>query len=375
MSNSLDQKSFPFISPIKPNSKHLNEPLYKTPIKANSFCIDKHPKHQTIPYSLSTTEQSSFISGMHNHNKHNNSLLSSPYKHLTSIRYKMYSKLQSLEEKEKQNASLSNEQSKSQKQLMNKFIESRRNVSLIKPPYEDSNKCLNENKKNVDFRKNLIRDYTGENRFANFEQKINRAKEYYYKQVDLIQRSQKTKQKELNKIIEELEARKVNNLITNISLIKETFREDINNKHKKPIDYNKLENIAMNSLKMYFNKKMKLKKDIAKQITNEIQNMDAKPYEKLFNKRGVPLKQGQMFNECNLERKIKLHNITHSRFDPYNDDLCEKNPEMLKHNMSSINLGIAKYIKGHCPRNVKKTFKNATLGKYAGLNGVYFSMS
>ena len=262
MSNSLDQKSFPFISPIKSNPKILNEHLYKTPIKANSFSIDKHPKHQTIPCTLSTTEQSSFLSGMHNHNKHNNSLLSSPYKHLTSIRYKMYSKLQSLEEKEKQKASLSNEQSKSQKQLMNKFIESRRNVSLIKTPYDDSNKCSHENKKNVDFRKNLIRDYTGENKFVNFEQKINRAKEYYYKQVDLIQKSQKTKQKELNKIIEELEARKVNNLITNISLIKETFREDIN-KHKKPIDYNKLESIAMNSLKMYFNKKMKLKKDTA----------------------------------------------------------------------------------------------------------------
>ena len=375
MSNLSEQKSFPFISPIKSNPKIPNESLFKTPIKANSFSIDnKHHKHQTIPYTLSTTEQSSFLSGMHN--KHNNSLLSSPYKHLTSIRYKMYSKLQTLEEKEKQQASLSSEQNKSQKQLVNKFIESRRNVSLIKPPFDDSHRCSSEKKlsKKVDFRKNLIRDYTGESKFVNFEQKINRAKEYYYKQVELIQKSQKTKQKEINKIIEELEARKVNNIITNISLIKETFREDIN-KYKKPIDYNKLENIAMNALKMYFNKKMKLKKDIAKQITNEIQNMDAKPYEKLFNKKGIPLKQGQVFNEINLERKIKLHNINHSMFDPHNDDLCEKNPKKLKHNMSSINLGITKYLKGHCPRNVKKTFKNATLGKFAGLNGVYFSMS
>ena len=289
----------------------------------------------------------------------------------------MYSKLQALEEKEKHDASLSSEQNKSQKQLVNKFIASRRNVSLIKPPFDNSSKCSNEKKvpKKADFRKNLIRDYTGEGKFVNFEQKISRAKEYYYKQVELIHKNQKAKQKEINRIMEELDARKVNSLITNISLIKETFRESIN-KCKKPIDYEKLETIAMNALKTHFNKKMKLKKEFAKQVIHEIQNMDAKPYERLFNKRGVPLKQrGQVFNESNLERKIKLHNITHSLFDPHNDDLCEKNPQTLKHNMSSINLGITKYLRGHCPRNVKKTFKNATLGKFAGLNGVYFSMS
>ena len=120
---------------------------------------------------------------------------------------------------------------------------------------------------------------------------------------------------------------------------------------------------------------MKLKKKYAMKITEEIKNMKCKPYEKLFDRRGKPLQKGLIFNGNNLERKIKLYNITHSLNKVDDDDYSERNVEKLKNNMIVINSINVKHLKGYRPPYIKHNFKTTTIGKYTGLNGVYFSMS
>lgn len=361
------QKSFPILSPSKSTSS-LPIDISKTLDKSNNSSKDKCIKLQIFPYTISTTDQSSFRSCRHS--KPTNPGFTSPHKKIKSLRNRMNSMLNTLNRK-----NISQEQYLIQKKLVNKYFESSRNVNLIKNLSYSNKYSSNKTSKDTKFRINLIRDFTGENKFVNYELKINRAKEYYQKQIDLIHKNRTAKQKELNKIIEELDARKGNKLFSKITCIKDKANVKHHNNDINQLDFDQLEHISEHSLKAHYNNKLKQKKQIAKQITEEIQNIDAKPYEKLFNKKGKPLERGQIFNENNLKRKIKLHNITYYFHDKERDELCVKSPETLKSNMLFINAITARHLKGHCPPYVKQTFKNQTIGKYTGLNGVYFSMS
>ena len=277
------KKHHSLVSLHKNCPKLLNDTLIKTPLTSNVSTLEMYKKQHTLPYTISTTEQSSFCSGL---NSKQSSTLSTSYRRLPLLRNKIYSVLNTLEEKH-----LTKQHSQSQRHLVNKFLENRRNVSLIQTPfYNNKYQVKKDISENADYRKNLIRDYTGESKFANINQKIDRAKEYYYKQIDLIQKSKSAKQKEMSKILEELESRKVNNLLTNISTIKEKIKND-KHKKKKPIDSIKLEKIAVKSLNKHFNNKIKFKKKLAKSISEEIKYMDAKPYEELFDQHGFPLKK------------------------------------------------------------------------------------
>ena len=283
MISSTRQKSFPVLSPSKSNSS-LPIDISKTLDKSNCSSKDKCIKCQIFPYTISTTDQSSFRSGRHS--KHINPGFASPYKKINSLKTRMNSMLNTLNRK-----NLSQEQYLIQKKLVNKYFENSRNVNLIKTPSYSNKYSTNKTSKDTKFRINLIRDFTGENKFVNYELKINRAKEYYQKQIDLIHKSKTAKQRELNKIIEELDARKGNELFSQITSLKDNTNVKHHNNNINQIDFDQLENVSENSLKAHYNNKINQKKQIAKQITEEIQNIDAKPYEKLVSKKGKPLER------------------------------------------------------------------------------------
>lgn len=362
MSDNIEVKCIPHLNSSKSCPKIPFDSMFNNATKMPSSSTSRKSQKKIRPYTISTTDQSSFLSARFSKQI---SRVVSPHKKIFSLKHRMNKLINTLD---KQN--LSPEHYQSHKHLVNKFIANSRNVKLVKK-ISFNNKFFGTDTPTLsDFRMNLIRDYTGENKYVNIEQKINRSKSYYQRQIEFSLKNKTAKQKELNKIIAELEIRKQNNLFSTITTYKMTPKT--NNTNTKEIDH---ETISANSLQTHYNNKMKRKKIYAMKITEEIKHMTCKPYEKLFDKRGKPLQKGLIFNENNLERKIKLYNIIHSLNKVDDDDYSEKNVEKLKNNMILINSINSKHLKGYRPPYIKDSFKTSTIGKYTGLNGVYFSMS
>ena len=113
------QQSFPVLSPSKSNSS-LPIDISKTLDKSNYSSKDKCIKYQIFPYTISTTDQSSFRSVRHS--KPTNPGFTSPIKKINSLKTRMNSLLNTLNRK-----NISQEQYLIQKQLVNKYFENSRN--------------------------------------------------------------------------------------------------------------------------------------------------------------------------------------------------------------------------------------------------------
>ena len=210
MSDDKDIRCISYLTPSKSCSKIPFDSIFNTATKIPSSSTSRHSQKKIRPYSISTTDQSSFLSARFSKNI---SRIVSPHKKIVSLKHRMNKLMNTLDKQQSPR-----QHYQSHKHLVNKFIESSRNVKLVRK-ISFNNKYLGTNTPTLsDFRMNLIRDFTGENKFVNIEQKINRAKSYYQKQIDFSQKNNTAKQKEFNKIIAELETRKQNNLFSTICI-------------------------------------------------------------------------------------------------------------------------------------------------------------
>ena len=198
------------------------------------------------------------------------------------------------------------------------------------------------------YRKNLIRDFGYLNK-----------KNIYEKELDYIDLKKKNEYRKVEQIERNLKRNKARSLARKRSVIV---------CEEKSIHLDNSEDC----LKKYYDNRIVKRINIAKQISNEIRDINSTQYEEITDENGNFLTNNKLINDNNLSRKIKNWNIQRNNFDHENDELCERNHKELKSLMYHQMIQSMKTLKGICPPFIKKKFKITTINKFSECSGIYF---
>lgn len=198
------------------------------------------------------------------------------------------------------------------------------------------------------YRKNLIRGFGYLNK-----------KNIYEKELDYIDLKKKNDYRKVKQIEKNIKRSKACSLSRKRSVIVS---------EEKSIHLNSSEDC----LKKYYNNRIVKRINIAKQILNEISDLNSTQYEKIVDEKGNFLSSNKLINDNNLSRKIKNWNIQRNNFEHENDELCERNHKELKSLMYNQMVQSMKTLRGICPPFIKKKFKIKTINKFSEYSGIYF---
>lgn len=223
------------------------------------------------------------------------------------------------------------------------------------------------------FRNKVLRDYKSGGGSFEAKKLIENSKNKYDELNDVLLHKQK---KQINKsyiLINNFEEKKnkkdgLFSLLPALQKTQNKKRQLTSTPQKKRLNIDE-------SLNKYYEYRTKKKVDVAKQIAEEILEINCDEYEELKCISGIVNCSTKLLSEKNLKRKIKLHNIEQKHFDYENDLLCEKNVPLLKELLKTSEIETVAKTKDVLPKFLKKKLKNTTIKKFNGLCGNFFGVN
>lgn len=219
------------------------------------------------------------------------------------------------------------------------------------------------------FKKQLMRDFEDD-----YMNNPSNSKRYYEKQDEILHYQKEKMKKDSMLLIKNFNERK------NATPFFSRLNRSKSTRHQSSLglsSFDLSDLMYRQSKKKYEEETLKKIKLNSKEISEAILHLDSKEYQK-FHSSSERFKVANSnlpsINCANLERKIKIYNISKYHFDLDTDDLCEKNGTLLKKLLSQNEEVNTKLRYLGKPSYIKHRLKNSTIQKYAGFSGTFFGI-